>query len=104
MMPKPNFAVAVTFEIKPDCIDLFRARVCRQAADSVEKEPDCFQFDVLVDEVDPNVVHLYETYRDEAAFTFHRSTPHFLDFNATVQDWVASKHVRRLNFIQERSK
>jgi quinol monooxygenase YgiN len=103
-MSQASFAVAVTFEIKPDCIELFRARVCRQAADSVEKEPDCFQFDVLVDETSPNVIHLYETYRDADAFALHRTTPHFLDFDATVKDWVVSKELRRLNLVQERKK
>lgn len=103
-MPQPSFAVAVTFEIKPDCVESFHQRVAQQARDSVEKEPDCIQFDVLVDEGDPCIVHLYETYTDAAAFAAHRTTLHFLDFDSTVRDWVASKQVRRLNMLQERRK
>ncbi|WP_164101847.1 putative quinol monooxygenase [Candidatus Laterigemmans baculatus] len=93
---QPTFAVAVTFEIHPEHVEAFRARILKQAHDSVEKEPGCCQFDVLTDEADPTSFFLYETYLDAEAFEAHQKTPHFADYNRTVADWVKSKHLRRL--------
>ena len=96
MSQSATFAIAVTFHIKPEFVDQFRQRVLQQASDSVRLEEGCHQFDVLVDESDPSVIFLYETYDDAAAFDAHRATPHFADFNQTVTDWVLTKDVRRL--------
>lgn len=99
-MTKPTFAVAVTFEIKPDKIESFIDRVKQQARDSVRLEPGCFQFDVLVDSSDPNIVVLYETYTDPAAFETHKATDHFADFDRAVTDLVVSKQVRCLTLLE----
>jgi quinol monooxygenase YgiN len=99
-MTKPKFAVAVTFEIKPEFVAAFRVRILKQATDSIEKEPECYQFDVLMDEADPSVFHLYETYLDAAAFEAHKHTTHFADYDRTVSDWVLSKSIRRLNMLE----
>ena len=45
-MQTPTFAIAVTFEIKPECVELFRRRIQQQAKDSITQEPGCCQFDV----------------------------------------------------------
>lgn len=99
-MSQPTFAITVTFHIKPEHVDSFRMRVLQQARDSVEKEASCHQFDVHVDESDPAVFVLYESYADAAAFADHKKTPHFLDFDATVGAWVQSKDVRRLTHLR----
>ena len=96
MPDAPSFAIAVTFHIKPEFAESFLTRVRQQASDSLRLEEGCHQFDVWVDESDPNVVFLYETYTDAAAFDVHRSTPHFADFGQTIADWVISKELRRL--------
>lgn len=98
-MPKPTFAIAVIFTIKPEHVDDFRKRVSQQARDSVSKEEGCIQFDVLADESDPNKIFLYETYVDADALVTHRSTEHFADFTATITPWVADKQVIRLNTV-----
>ncbi|MEQ1825668.1 MAG: putative quinol monooxygenase [Pirellula sp.] len=100
-MKNPTFAIVVTFEIKPECIETFRARVIQQAKDSVDNEPGCCQFDVLEDESNPNTIVLYETYIDANAFVDHKQTPHFLDFDRTVGPWIAAKQVRRLKLLEQ---
>jgi len=100
-MPLPRFAVSVTFRIKSEHLDSFRSRVLQQARDSVDREPGCHQFDVLVDDSDPAVFVLYETYTDASAFDDHRSTPHFLDFDAQVGDWVETKNVHCLTLLEK---
>jgi (4S)-4-hydroxy-5-phosphonooxypentane-2,3-dione isomerase len=99
-MSHPTFAIVVTFQIKPDCIAKFLPRVQQQASDSVHLEEGCIQFDVLVDEKDPTIVVLYETYVDAPAFDIHRETTHFAQFNETVTPWVQSKEVRRLTLLE----
>jgi quinol monooxygenase YgiN len=98
-MNHPTFAIVVTFQIKPECIELFLTRVQQQASDSLRLEEDCHQFEVLTDEANPAIVVLYETYTDANAFDVHRATSHFADFNETVTPWVASKDVRRLKLL-----
>jgi len=99
-MSQPSFAIAVTFEIKPECVDPFRVRILQQARDSIEKEPGCCQFDVLTDESSPSTFFLYETYVDAAAFETHKQTEHFADYDREVADWVLSKQVRRLTMLR----
>ena len=100
IMSRPTFAVAVTFRIHADSVETFRNRVLQQARDSVEREPGCHQFDVLVDEKDPATIVLYETYTDAAAFDTHRTTDHFKDFDQTVTSWIETKEVRRLCLLE----
>ncbi len=40
------FVVTVHFHIHPPFVESFRAAVLRQAKNSIEREPDCKQFDV----------------------------------------------------------
>mgnify|MGYP003637831002 CR=1 FL=1 len=98
-MPQPEFAIAVTFEIKPEFVEQFHARILQQATDSLTKEPGCCQFDVLLDEAAPTTFFLYETYVDAAAFDAHKQTEHFADYDRAVADWVTDKSVRRLNMV-----
>lgn len=100
-MPQPTFAIAVTFRIKPECIDSFQKRVLQQARDSVQREPGCCQFDVHVAQSDPAVFFLYESYTDADAFAEHRTTAHFSDFDKQVTPWVESKEVVRLNVVKQ---
>jgi quinol monooxygenase YgiN len=96
----PTFAVAVTFQIKPEFADRFRQRILQQAHDSMNKEPGCCQFSVTVDESNPATFFLYEAYVDGEAFVAHRQTPHFSDYDRTVAGWIESKQVRRLSVLK----
>ena len=77
----------VTFKIKPEHKDAFMASLEGDARGSNNDEPGCLQFDVLQDNEDPNRVHLYEIYRDEAAVEAHRAAPHYTKWRAEVADW-----------------
>jgi autoinducer 2-degrading protein len=99
-MNHPAFAIVVTFQIKPEYIEPFITRVQQQASDSLRQEEGCHQFDVLIDETNPAIVVLYETYTDAKAFDVHRATSHFADFNEVVTPWIASKEVRRLKICE----
>lgn len=93
-MTKPTCAVNVVFTVKAEHMAAFREAVLRQAKNSLDKEAWCHQFDVGFDPERPNMVMLYETYDDRAAFfDKHRSTEHFADFGRTIADWVEAKQL-----------
>ncbi len=87
------YVVIVEFTTYAQHAAAFRQRVIRQASDSLELEPDCHVFDVCNDPERDNFVLLYEVYTDRSAFDAHLASPHFLDFNATVQAWVSDKKI-----------
>ncbi len=90
------YVVIVEFTLGSEHIDDFVARVRQQAADSLEREAGCHVFDVCLDPARENYVLLYEVYDDRAAFETHLASAHFLDFDATVGDWVKDKRVTPL--------
>ncbi len=92
--------VVVEFELNPEHAAAFRARVARQAADSLEREPGCHVFDVCIDPARDDFVLLYEVYGDHAAFDAHLQSAHFADFDRAVADWVAEKRVRAFERVE----
>lgn len=91
--------IAVEFRIKAPQAEAFLARVQRQAADSLEQEPECHRFDVAVDPQDAARIFLYELYDDDAAFARHLESAHFRDFDAETGDWVEEKTVSKWTLL-----
>ena len=85
------YVVIVEFTIRSEHAAAFKQRVLQQARDSLELEAECHVFDVCFDPGRENFVLLYEVYTGKAAFDAHLASPHFLDFNATVQPWISDK-------------
>ena len=86
----------VTIKIKPGHRDAFMEAMLDDARGSNKDEPGCLRFDVLQDVEDPNTIHLYEVYRDEAALEAHRQAPHYTRWRETVSDWFDGPVVRRV--------
>ena len=80
-------SIFVSIKVKPGMRDQFVEATLGDAAGSVRDEPGCFRFDVLTDDSDPDLVHLYEVYEDQAAFDVHKIMPHFTEWADTVADW-----------------
>jgi quinol monooxygenase YgiN len=53
------------------------SEMLRELALASRQEPGCVSFVPHTVEDDPNVVVIYEQYRDRAAAELHRTTPHF---------------------------
>lgn len=87
------FIVTVTFNLKPGGAAAFMPMMHRQAIVSLEREPDCHQFDVCVDPEDEHRVFLYEQYSDKAAFDLHLAASHFQKFDEEVAPLVLEKRV-----------
>lgn len=95
------FCVVVTFKVKSERVDAFRAAVLENAQLSLREEPGCSVFDVCAD-ASGSEIFLYEIYENREAFDDHLRMPHFLAFDAKTRDWVISKSVNTYAKISER--
>ena len=77
----------VTLKIKPERRDEFIKEMLLNAKGANENEPGCLRFDVVQDLQDPNTLHLYEVYKDEAAFKDHQNAPHYKRFSEVAGEW-----------------
>jgi autoinducer 2-degrading protein len=91
------YVVCVTVRVKPgheqDFIEATRLNHL-----GTRTEPGNVRFDVLRHEDDPCQFFLYEVYRSKEDFAAHQQTKHYLNWKATVADWMAQprqgvKHV-----------
>ena len=89
-------ALMVTINIKPGHKDAFMASMLDDARGSNKDEPGCLRFDVLEDNDNPNQIHLYEVYQDQAALDAHRQAPHFTKWRETVGDWFDGEPSRKV--------
>lgn len=87
------YVLVVTIDIKPGFEEKFVAEMLDDARGSVRNEPGCVRFDIVQDEKEPNRIHLYEVYKDRAAFDTHMTMAHFLKWKDAVQDWFAAPPV-----------
>lgn len=79
-------ALVVKVRVKREHHQAFVEEMLLDARGSERTEPGCIAFHVVQDDADPDVLHLFEVYRDDAAIAAHQAAPHF-------QRWVeATKH------------
>lgn len=88
------YVVVVEFQLHPGCLERFMPLMVRNAALTLELEPQCHQFDVCQTAAGGPEVLLYEVYENKAAFDAHLTMPHFREFDAAVASMIARKSVR----------
>ena len=81
-------SIFVTIQVKPEFINQFKEASFGDSQGAVRDEPGCFRFDILKDDSDPNRIHLYEIYEDQAAIEAHRNAPHYLKWRSTIESMV----------------
>ena len=86
----PN-TILVTFDIEPGKLDVFCRLASPNARASLEREPGCEVFDVLLPAGQADRVVLYERYCDHAAFGEHCRTGHFAEFDRASAAIVLAK-------------
>ena len=92
--------VLVEFLVRAAFVDRFRELISANASASLEGEPGCRRFDVLVDPDEPRRFVLYEIYDDDDAFDEHLDTAHYKSFGAAVENEVEHRSIRRLRFSE----
>lgn len=80
--------VQVSVQVKPECIDAFKAASMANAQASV-MEPGIARFDVLQQQDDPTRFQLTEVYRSVEATTAHKETDHYRIWRDTVAPMMA---------------
>jgi (4S)-4-hydroxy-5-phosphonooxypentane-2,3-dione isomerase len=94
------FGLVVEFTVRVEHSDNFRRAIELNSEASVSKEPGCLRFDVLQALGDPATFVLYELYKDEAAFLFHRQCAHTQEFLAVAKPWITNQTVKRLSLVK----
>ncbi|WP_085599578.1 putative quinol monooxygenase [Pseudomonas sp. B10(2017)] len=82
------YSLFIKTRVKPGCAEDFLSAIKVNAAASVATESGCLVFDVSQDRADPEVIYLYEIYRDEAAYEAHTETAHFRDSRPLVEPLI----------------
>lgn len=82
------FIAAVHVYVKPDKVDAFLEGIRANHEASID-EPGCLRFDVARSKDDPTEFLLWEVYVDEAANAFHKTTPHYQAFKASMPELMA---------------
>ena len=80
--------VHVHVQVKPECVEAFRAATLANAQASV-KEPGIARFDVVQQADDPTRFVLEEVYRDEQAPAKHKETAHYAAWRDAVAPMMA---------------
>ena len=80
-------SIFVTIRIKKGFRQKFIEASHGDAQGSVRDEPECYRFDILQNNEDPDVFHLYEVYGDQSAIEAHRRAPHYKKWRDTVSEW-----------------
>ena len=102
-MTEDAFAILVKFTLKPGMAAAFRPLITDNAVASVRDESTCQQFQVLQDELNPEVIFLYEVYDNAAALDSHRNSPHFRRFIDSANDMIATREIQRCTVIHDRN-
>ncbi len=82
-------ATLVFVDVKPDCIEKFRAASVKNHDES-RKEPKNVRFDVLQDDAVPTSFILFEVYADEEGAKAHKDTPHYKAWRDEVAYYMNS--------------
>ena len=83
-------ALVVKIQMKAEYREQFLKEMWADAYGSEKKEPGCLMFNITHDKADPNVLYLFEVYRDDAAVEAHKKSPHFLKWLETTKEWLAA--------------
>jgi quinol monooxygenase YgiN len=79
----------VTVRVKPEHLNDFLPAAQENARHAVADEPGCLRFDIVRDRDDQHLFRFYEVYKDDAALTAHRQTPHFKKYIEASGPWMA---------------
>ncbi len=80
--------VHVQVQVKPECVEAFRAATLANARASVQ-EAGIARFDVVQQADDPTRFVLVEAYRDEQAPAKHKETAHYAAWRDAVAPMMA---------------
>jgi len=88
--PKGLSALVVKIQMKAEYREQFLKEMWADAIGSEKKEPGCMMFNITQDNADPNILYLFEVYKDDKAVEAHKKMPHFTKWLETTKNWLAA--------------
>lgn len=80
-------------DVKPEYIEEFKKITVYNHENSI-KEAGNIRFDVLQNSETPTKFALYEIWKDDAAFAFHKTTEHYNKWNTESQAYLTKPRSR----------
>lgn len=80
-------------DVKKECIEDFKEITKYNQMNSVKEEGNV-RFDALQNREDETKFTLYEIWKDDDAFAFHKTTEHYNKWNDTIADYVTKPRSR----------
>ena len=87
---KTMTALVVKIQMKAEFRDQFIKEMLADAVGSEMIEPGCLMFNIVNDAADPNILYLFEVYKDADAIEAHKKMPHFVKWLETTENWLAA--------------
>jgi quinol monooxygenase YgiN len=83
-------ALVVKVHMKAEFREQFIKEMWADAIGSEKNEPGCLMFNIANDKADPNILYLFEVYKDDKAVEAHKNMPHFVKWLETTKNWLAA--------------
>ncbi|WNK20178.1 putative quinol monooxygenase [Halomonas piscis] len=93
------YCIIVQTQLKPGKREAFLRAMLPNAEASVREEPGCHVFDVLEDQENPDLFHLYEIYESKEALAEHKTTEHYKESRAVVNELIAEQNVIKADVL-----
>jgi quinol monooxygenase YgiN len=81
-------ALVVKIHMKAKFREQFIKEMWADAIGSEKNEPGCLMFNIVNDKADPNILYLFEVYKDDKAVEIHKKMPHFVKWLETTKNWL----------------
>ena len=95
-----SHVVIAELEVKPERIEDFIALARSFAAECLDRETGCRQFQVVRLDSSPHRVLFFEAYDHLAAFDVHRASDHLVRFKAAFHDMVTGEQPLRQGVLE----
>jgi quinol monooxygenase YgiN len=83
-------ALVVKIHMKAEYRERFLKEMLADAIGSEKNEPGCLMFNIVNDKADPDILYLFEVYKDDKAVEAHKKMPHFVKWLETTKEWLAA--------------
>ena len=85
-----------TLFIQPEKREEFVRLITAEIEHSMRVEPGILRFDLAADQDDPNTIHVYAVYENEAAYAFHQEQGHYKELMEAILPMFAKPPLIRV--------
>lgn len=83
-------ALMVKIQMKAEFREQFLKEMWADAIGSETIEPGCLMFNIVNDKANPNILYLFEVYKDDKTVEAHKKMPHFVKWLETTKNWLVA--------------